>query len=80
YRRGLLSLTRRKLGVTAVHVCSPSDLLAPGPGATLVLDCESTRSQDALVTRELASRYEAVVRDFFGEIDTFCSATGINYA
>ena len=76
--RGLRALAFHDFEIVLVHVLDREEI-APMEGALRLTDMETGRALSVSVDRPLAAAYRRRVEAFFGSVESYCLANGVEY-
>lgn len=75
----LRSLATRSFEITVLHILAPQELRPEVDGDFRLLDVEGGEPVEITADLELLRRYDASLRSWQSEIESFCSGRGMNY-
>jgi uncharacterized protein (DUF58 family) len=79
YRRGMQALLFHDFEVVLVHVLDREEIGPSEQGALRLTDMETGQTLPLYVDRSLLAAYRQKVSGFFGEVESFCLKSGIEY-
>ncbi len=79
WKEALRALTARPFDITLVHVLAPQELRPELDGDFRLIDIEGGAPVEITADLETLRRYEADLREWQAEIESFCSGRGISY-
>ncbi|MBI5366047.1 MAG: DUF58 domain-containing protein [Planctomycetes bacterium] len=80
YARGLRLLLAQGLELRVLHLVEEGDLDPGRTGRLKLVDRETRRTREVLLTEPLAARYRLVLEAWLEEVESWCLASEIGYA
>lgn len=80
YARGLRLLQAQRLQPHVIHVVEEADLDPGRAGRIRLVDRETRRAREVLLSEQLQSRYRQVFESYLSEVEAWCMAAEVGYA